>query len=288
MPLPPDTGGVDGRSPATPLEDIVLRARGGLLGLSSSCVLKLPPGTGGVAGRSLSLLLTTVASLWLDPGRGCNMGPSLLNLGAAGKVSVLLGAAKLFRLLANEFPRASPDGSWALHRFDTLSDRFIIALCTKPPSPFVGDDDLERSGESRLGDMGDVCSSELGSVFVGSSFCALDRGIGEPRPVAVDTEDTLEYRLLILLSANIELARDGERDRATSGSSCWVASFSGSGVFSTSGTGSLLLLASKVVSGTISSAGLLRIGEPRVLSVGLSGGGSLAAGDNAFGLRGAA
>lgn len=220
------------------------------------------------------------------------MGPSLLNLEAAEKGSALLGAAKLLRLFASEFPRASPDGSWALHRLDTLSDRFIIALCTKPPSPLVGDDDLERSGDSRLGDIGDDCSSEVCSGFRGSSFCALERGIGEPRPVAVDTEETLEYRLLTLLSAKTELARDGERDR-DSGTSCWMVSFSGSALFSTSGAGSLLPppppLSSGVVSGTFSSAGLFRVGEPRLRSVRLSGGGgSFADVDNALGLRGAA
>lgn len=197
------------------------------------------------------------------------MGPSLLSLGPVGKLSALLGAAKLLRLLANEFPRGSPDGSWALHRLDTLSDRFIIALCTKPPSPLVGDEDLERSGESLFGDIGEVCSSAAGSVFRGSSFCALDSGIGEPRPVAVDTDDTLEYRLLRLLSPKFELARDGERDRS-SGASSWTVSFSCSALVSTAGSGSLLVLCSAEVSGMFSSAGLLRVGEPRLRSVGLS------------------
>lgn len=62
MPVP-ETGGVAGRSPSTPLEDLLLRPRGGLLGLFSNCALTLLPGTGGVAGRSPSLLETIVASL---------------------------------------------------------------------------------------------------------------------------------------------------------------------------------------------------------------------------------
>lgn len=88
-----------------------------------------------------------------------------------------------------------------------------MALWTNPPSPFVGDDG--RSGESRrwVGDGGN-CSSVV-SVFGGSNLCAFDSGSGEPSPVAVDTEDMLEYRLLMVLSPKVELALDGERDRSS-------------------------------------------------------------------------
>lgn len=76
--------------------------------------------------------------------------------------------------------------------------------------------DVERSGDKRLGEGGDVIwSSAPSSVFRGSSFCALVKGKGEPSPVAVDTEDMLEYRLPKLLSANVELALDGDRDRSS-------------------------------------------------------------------------
>ena len=120
----------------------------------------------------------------------------------------------LLRLLETELPRESPEGSCALHRFETLSDRFSMALWTNPPSPLVGDDG--RSGESRrwVGD-GGSCSSDSGSGFRGSNRCALDCGSGDPSPVAVDTDDTLEYRLLTPLSPKVELARDGERDRSS-------------------------------------------------------------------------
>lgn len=120
----------------------------------------------------------------------------------------------LLRLLETELFRVIFEGSCALHRFVTVSDRFIMALWTNPPSPFVGDDG--RSGESRrwVGDGGN-CSSVLDSVFGGSNLCTLDNGSGEPSPVAVDTDDMLEYRLLTVLSPKVELALEGERDRSS-------------------------------------------------------------------------
>ena len=49
-----------------------------------------------------------------------------------------------------ESARLRPGGPATLHRL-TLSDLFIIALCTKPPMPFVGEleRELERVGETR-------------------------------------------------------------------------------------------------------------------------------------------
>lgn len=120
----------------------------------------------------------------------------------------------LLRLLANELtPRLTPDGNCALHLFETLSDRFIMALCTKPPSPFVGDVERERSGEMRLGEGGVATCS-------GSSFWMLERGTGDPSPVAVETEDMLEYRCPKLLSPKVELALDGEGDLSSPTSGC--------------------------------------------------------------------
>jgi len=43
------------------------------------------------------------------------------------------------RLLAVEPARCKPGAAVALHLLLTLSDLFIIALCTNPPIPFVGD-----------------------------------------------------------------------------------------------------------------------------------------------------
>lgn len=45
---------------------------------------------------------------------------------------------RLVRLEAIESARANPGGDATLHLF-TLSDRFIMALWTKPPMPFVGE-----------------------------------------------------------------------------------------------------------------------------------------------------
>lgn len=68
----------------------------------------------------------------------------------------------------------------------TLSDRFIIALCTNPPIPFVGDAGREpglskRSGEMRPcdGDIAKPRDSSM-SLFGGSNLCALVKGTGEP------------------------------------------------------------------------------------------------------------
>lgn len=45
-------------------------------------------------------------------------------------------------LLATESPRFSPGAACTLHLLLTLSERFIIALSTKPPRPFVGEGGL--------------------------------------------------------------------------------------------------------------------------------------------------
>jgi len=45
-------------------------------------------------------------------------------------------------MLAVEFSLLSPAPGWPLHLLLTLSDRLSIALCTKPPIPFVGEGGL--------------------------------------------------------------------------------------------------------------------------------------------------
>lgn len=95
-----------------------------------------------------------------------------------------------------------------------------MALCTNPPRPFVGEE--ERSGELRPDEKGARSSDAVWSPLR-SCLCA-DRGTGEPKPV-VDTEETLEKRLLTLLVPYVELVRDGERDRSVPDSA-----FSGSAV----------------------------------------------------------
>lgn len=93
-----------------------------------------------------------------------------------------------------------------------LSERFIMALWTNPPRPFVGD--TGRSGELRPEDAGVRTSdaADGASPFRGSNLWEEDNGTGEPRPPVVDTEDMLEYLFPTLLVPNIELALDGERD----------------------------------------------------------------------------
>lgn len=83
----------------------------------------------------------------------------------------------LLRLLVTESPLLRPGGDCTLHLLFTLSDLFIIALCTKPPMPFVGDAGRSNlSGEIRPCD-GDILTSE--SKLGGSSLCALVNGTGE-------------------------------------------------------------------------------------------------------------
>lgn len=111
-------------------------------------------------------------------------------------LAVKLGAATLLRFETIELLRLNPCGSCVLHRFETLSDLLIIALCTKPPRPFVGEVDRARSGDIRrcVGDAG-TDSSVGASVLGGSSFGVSESVAGEARPFAGDTEDTLENRL---------------------------------------------------------------------------------------------
>lgn len=126
-------------------------------------------------------------------------------------LAVKLGAATLLRFETIELLRLSPCGSCVLHRFDTLSDLLIMALCTNPPRPFVGEVDRVRSGDIRrwVGDAGTGSSVDV-SVWDGSSFGASDNVTGEPSPVAGDTDETLENRLWKLLSPIVEAVLGGE------------------------------------------------------------------------------
>lgn len=60
------------------------------------------------------------------------------SLGMVGE-SVFMGLNALLRTLATEFSRDKPGPLWTLHLLLTLSDRLSMALCTKPPMPFVGE-----------------------------------------------------------------------------------------------------------------------------------------------------
>lgn len=119
-------------------------------------------------------------------------------------------------LLAMEFPRLRPGGDWTLHLLLTLSDLFIIALCTKPPIPFVGDGGRSSlSGEIRPcdGDIAKPRASDKESIFGGSNLCALVSGTGDPRPELLEP------------SWSPALLLDGEEEADRSGVSVMAFSF---------------------------------------------------------------
>lgn len=125
--------------------------------------------------------------------------------------AILVVGSMLLRLLATELPRFIPGGDWTLHLLFTLSDRFNIALCTKPPMPLVGDAGRSTlSGDIRpcVGDIAGARDSGRASVG-GSKRCALVKGTGDPtlpeRPVADEYE---------LLAALLALFREVEDDRS--------------------------------------------------------------------------
>jgi hypothetical protein len=108
-----------------------------------------------------------VILLWLDPGLELDPGePSGLRLPgpeSAGWViaMVVLDPSYPPRLLAIEFSLLKPEPAWALHLLLTLSERFSIALWTKPPRPLVGDGGRSiRSGDIRPWE-GDIANVRL-------------------------------------------------------------------------------------------------------------------------------
>ena len=116
-------------------------------------------------------------------------------------------------MLATESPLLKPEGDCTLHLLFTLSDLFIIALCTKPPMPFVGDAGRSSlSGEIRPCD-GDILTSEF--KLGGSSRCAFVSRTEELLPP--DAEGVDWYASLTLLP-NDALLFDGE-DILSTGSS---------------------------------------------------------------------
>lgn len=93
-----------------------------------------------------------------------------------------------------------------------------MALCTNPPIPFVGDVERALSGYIRrcVGDAG--IGSFTDSLCDGSNFGVSDKVTGDPSPVAGDTDETVEYWLLKLLSPTVEAVLGGEGDLATASS----------------------------------------------------------------------
>jgi hypothetical protein len=82
---------------------------------------------------------------------------------------------------ATESPRFRPGAACVLHLLLTLSDRFIIALCTNPPKPFVGEGGLSdiallwagRPSGARASSSSEVLDSE------GMSVGELEKGIAD-------------------------------------------------------------------------------------------------------------
>jgi hypothetical protein len=142
-----------------------------------------------VSFTSLGFAWTTVASLWLEPGLDGDKGEFSRMGFASGSISLPnAGRPTPLRVLTIELLRLRLAGDCTLHRFDMLSERFIIALCTNPPRPFVGE--TGRSGDARPGDKGARSSDGCGSIFRASNR-GVDKGTGEPKPL-VETEDMLE------------------------------------------------------------------------------------------------
>lgn len=109
----------------------------------------------------LWLLLRGTGSVpWLDTGLEADKGDDSPSL--AGRISLeeplLCPGLKPVILdrcagldVATESPRFRPVPACTLHLLLTLSERFIIALCTKPPSPLVGEGG--RPAEERILDV---------------------------------------------------------------------------------------------------------------------------------------
>jgi hypothetical protein len=75
-----------------------------------------------------------------------------------------------------------------LHLLLTLSDRFIIALCTNPPKPFVGDTGLSGRLLVCVGKFsaGRADASFCVAPSAGMSLCELEKGKGDRFAAAVE------------------------------------------------------------------------------------------------------
>ncbi len=202
----PDAGGVglglglSGllRAVSSQLAFVGLQRRGsivleGLVGgySSSSSFMEVSIG-GRVALASFALGVASVLArssllLWLEVGLEPSTDASDLSL------NMLVGRdlereCMLFRFEATESARASPGGEVTLHRF-TLSDRFIMALWTKPPIPLVGEMGLvgdERPEPSTEPRRPSGASSSGAFSVGGSSLGVEDMGGGEARRRSAD------------------------------------------------------------------------------------------------------
>lgn len=206
-------------------------------------LLRLWRVTEGLTGSSLGVAsfsrpFVTVALLELDVGRpaldlGRKGGSTELSLLRPVGRSILASEPKpamaLARLLILELCLLRFGGVCVLHRLLTLSLRFILALSTKPPTPFVGD--KGRSGDILpcVGDMrgprdmlaGSVASAVEGRSVGGANFCDSSTGRGDcilavsVSPPEIEVVD--EKRLLRAALSRTEARRDeGELERVLS------------------------------------------------------------------------
>lgn len=127
-------------------------------------------------------------------------------------------------MLAIEFSLDKPDPACALHRLFTLSERFSIALCTKPPSPFVGDGGRSiRSGDIRPWE-GDIANARLlgcrsppcddvESDDGGSNLWLCRVGNGERNPLADESDAEVECLRSKLDLLRVDPSSEGEIER---------------------------------------------------------------------------
>jgi hypothetical protein len=187
---------------------------------------------------SFSRPFVMVALLELDVGRpaldkGRENGSAELSLlrpvGRSSLASEPKPAMALARLLTLELCLLKFGGVYVLHRLLTLSLRFILALNTKPPMPFVGD--RGRSGDILpcVGDMrgprdvsaGSVVSAVDGRSVGGANFCDSSTGSGDCILVVSmslpEIEVVDEKRLLRAALSRTEARRDeGDLERVLS------------------------------------------------------------------------
>lgn len=154
-------------------------------------------------------------------------------------------------LVAIELPRLKPPVGCALHLLLTLSDRFIIALCTKPPSPFVGEGGRSLPIRLCAGDIAgglEKDESLVVSALDESERCPEVACIGGPSPPLL-IEEILGY-LSPTAGAGLDILEASE-DRSYS--DAVSEAFSASDVDSLDNPGNLLLLTCEEVSDIVSS-----------------------------------
>jgi hypothetical protein len=200
----------------------------------------------------------------------------------------------LLRLLNVEPCLVRGGGACVLHRLETLSLRFSMALWTKPPMPLVGD--AGRSGDILpcVGDMASARAASAASAAAlcsdgGANFCESSIGSGDrvletDSASPADTDVLAENRLLSTAPPSVEPRRDpAGLERMLSGGGLLM---SGSMVDSRDMPGSCLFPEMEPASEAVSSWLRRYAAEPAPLSgVCLNHEGSLAPSEAAIDVR---